>query len=545
MKPNPEFPLAKPQAWRHLGQRVATHGRRRGRHLAIIDPAEHRTISYAELNQLTSVVAASMRQAGIASGDVAVVRATNSWRFTLFYCASLQLNVVLVPVPRLWGRMELREAITATRASWLVIDSPDEAALEITRDGVAIMDLSTSTPPGEPPYIALSAILANYPPKAAVDPISIHSHSGDPALWATAIHASGVQLALHCHSSADHGLGPCSEAWGLTSDDRIVAAGDVGHLASFQWGIRLALFLGAVQVVMPKWDAEVAAEVVDQHTCTFMYGTGQQLQELLGRRCADTGKTLHKYVLAATQPSVDLVSRAANVGCVVIPSFGLPESFLMTTGRHDDGLAARGMTRGRAVLGTRVAIVDQHGMALEPGVQGEIISYGPHVASCYHQSFSPPSRVLGRHEFQSAEIGTLDEQGYLRWIGSCHALINRGGVLISPREVEDILRRHPLVVDAKVYAMPDAVRGEVVSALLWTRDGFTPDCSEVRQFVVGEGFARLKAPDEVRIVPHQAAWAARNDPAGRAPAGDTEGVSFMPLAGDRTISGDRGIKGKR
>ena len=79
-------------------------------------------------------------------------------------------------------------------------------------------------------------------------------------------------------------------------------------------------------------------------------------------------------------------------------------------------------------------------------------------------------------------------------------LINRGGEKISAEEVENLVLRHPSVLNVAIVAMPDPVMGEKVCAYVIARDNAVLSLEELRQFMDGTGIARFKLPERLELV---------------------------------------------
>jgi fatty-acyl-CoA synthase len=100
---------------------------------------------------------------------------------------------------------------------------------------------------------------------------------------------------------------------------------------------------------------------------------------------------------------------------------------------------------------------------------------------------------------KSGDQASMDEAGRVRITGRIKDIIIRGGENIAPKEVEDVLRSHPAIADASVYAVASEFFGEEVAAALRVRPGATIDADEVQAFC-RERIARFKVPKFIRIV---------------------------------------------
>jgi fatty-acyl-CoA synthase len=100
---------------------------------------------------------------------------------------------------------------------------------------------------------------------------------------------------------------------------------------------------------------------------------------------------------------------------------------------------------------------------------------------------------------RTGDQASIDDAGRVRITGRIKDIIIRGGENIGPKEVEDVLRDHPAIADASVYAVADAFFGEEVAAAVRLRSGAAIDPHEVQAFC-RERIARFKVPRFIRVV---------------------------------------------
>ncbi|HVL03616.1 MAG TPA: fatty acid--CoA ligase family protein, partial [Acidimicrobiales bacterium] len=134
------------------------------------------------------------------------------------------------------------------------------------------------------------------------------------------------------------------------------------------------------------------------------------------------------------------------------------------------------------------------GTPVAPGEIGEI-AFGSRVPVQYWRR--PPVATDGW--YHTGDLGRIDAEGRVYVLGRLKQVVNRGGLKVSPGEVELSLVRHPKVADAAVIATPDPVLGEATCACIVPSDGEPPDLAELRSFL-GTSLARHKLPDELCLV---------------------------------------------
>ncbi|HET9652118.1 MAG TPA: AMP-binding protein, partial [Usitatibacter sp.] len=164
--------------------------------------------------------------------------------------------------------------------------------------------------------------------------------------------------------------------------------------------------------------------------------------------------------------------------------------------RHRERLASVGLPQ--AVV--EVAIRDAHGLDVDPGEIGEICVRGDVVMSGYWRDPEATARALREGWLWTGDLGAMDADGFVTLKDRSKDLIISGGSNIYPREVEEVLLRHPAVAEAAVVGRPDREWGESVVAFIVAR-GAAPPPEELDRLCL-EHIARFKRPKEYRFVEH-------------------------------------------
>jgi len=182
--------------------------------------------------------------------------------------------------------------------------------------------------------------------------------------------------------------------------------------------------------------------------------------------------------------------------------YGLTETSPgLTQTSRDADLAERTQTVGRVLPETEVRIVDpQTGEDAAPGVDGELWARGYVVMKGYYRMPEATEATITPDGWlKSGDQASIDRDGRVRITGRIKDIIIRGGENIAPQEVEDVLRTHPAVADASVYAVASEFFGEEVAAALRLHPGATIDLEDVQVFC-RDRLARFKVPKFIRTV---------------------------------------------
>jgi len=180
--------------------------------------------------------------------------------------------------------------------------------------------------------------------------------------------------------------------------------------------------------------------------------------------------------------------------------YGCSENFtVITTDRNEIRRGSVGRhvfngPEGEPPNGTVAVLEPGTSQVLRPGTVGEI-AFGANRPVKYWKD--PDAAADGW--YRTGDLGRIDPDGTVYILGRLKELINRGGLHVSPSEVETAVRLHPGVVDSAVVATPDPVLGESICACIVPATAGAPDVADLRAFLA-RVLARHKLPDELARV---------------------------------------------
>jgi acyl-CoA synthetase (AMP-forming)/AMP-acid ligase II len=157
------------------------------------------------------------------------------------------------------------------------------------------------------------------------------------------------------------------------------------------------------------------------------------------------------------------------------------------------------LSAGRAVAGTQIRIVDGRGRELPAGEIGEIVARGPQLMQEYWKMPAATAATVEDGWLHTGDAGRLDGEGYLYICDRIKDLIISGGENIYPREIEDVLVRHPAVLEAAVIGIPHEAYGETLMAVVAIRHGVSVAADDLVDFCAGQ-LGRYKIPRKIEFV---------------------------------------------
>ncbi|MBI2872125.1 MAG: long-chain-fatty-acid--CoA ligase [Chloroflexi bacterium] len=154
---------------------------------------------------------------------------------------------------------------------------------------------------------------------------------------------------------------------------------------------------------------------------------------------------------------------------------------------------------GKPLPDVEVRIVDENGQGVPPGQVGEIVARGPRLMKGYWGREEATSETMRGGWLYTGDLGYVDEDGYIFLAGRAKDFIKRGGEMISPEEVEQVLHSHPQVEEAAIIGVPDTEWGERVRAVVVPRKGERPDEAEIIEYC-RQRLSSFKKPESVVFV---------------------------------------------
>jgi len=211
--------------------------------------------------------------------------------------------------------------------------------------------------------------------------------------------------------------------------------------------------------------------------------------------------SLRRVIMTGAPCPPPLVEELAGViGCEVDITYGQTEALMMTMTTSEDSREERTKTVGKPIPGVEIRIVDENSRELGADQVGEILCRAYNVTVGYYKDPDRTRAILDDGAWlHTGDLGSWDEKGCLRIVGRKDDLIITRGFNVYPREVEDLLLRHPKIANAAVIGMPDDFSGETLCAYVVAKSEAAPTEEEVIDFC-SDRIAYYKVPKHINVV---------------------------------------------
>ena len=491
-------------------------------HPALVYADRNLRFTFRELETETRLIACGLLGIGVRRGDRVAVWATNVPEWVILQFALAKIGAVLVTVNTSLRAREVEYLLRQSETSTLftIGGFRDVDYIEELRAAGAIggerstrlphlqrvIFIGDSCPPDVGAYHQLRDLAASVADTDLEkcertvhvdDVINMQYTSGTTGF------PKGVMLSSRNIVNNGYWIG---EGLGYTPDDRLCLCVPLFHCFGCVLGVLAAFTHGASLYPLESFDALHVLETVDRERCTALYGVPTMfLAELDHPRFADFDTTsLRTGIMAGALCPEPLMRRVIDQMKMreLTIVYGLTETSpgLTQTPRTAD-LVERTQTVGRVLPEVEVRIVDPRtGADCPTGVDGELWAKGYAVMKGYYKMPEATAATITADGWlKSGDQASIDAEGRVRITGRIKDIIIRGGENIAPKEVEDVLREHPAIADASVYAVKSEFFGEEVAAALRLKPGATVDAEEVQAFC-RERLARFKVPRFIRVV---------------------------------------------
>src|ERR1700737_330532 len=297
---------------------------------------------------------------------------------------------------------------------------------------------------------------------------------------------------LHSHNSMNALICQIHDHWQVQPGDRFLVPSPIAHIGGSIYAFECPLLLGTSAVLMERWDADEAVELIRAKHCTHIAGATPFLEQLLiAAECAGTRlPELKLFICGGASVSPSLIRRAADYfeRAAVIRVYGSTEVPVTTVGALLDPDHAAD-TDGRAGF-ARIRLSDS---------DAEINARGPQMLVGYLHPGDEVESFDDDGYFRTGDLARWVDDDYLVVTGRVKDVIIRNGENIAAKEIEDILLDPPGVAEVAVVGLPDTRTGERACAVIVPTDQPRPDVASLRSFLQEHGVATFKAPEQVVI----------------------------------------------
>ena len=455
-----------------LGDVIHRAARRFGDRTALIEGEQR--LSFTELDAASNRFAHHLLAQGLKSGERVGMLCNNSIQMVVALLGIQKAGLVWVPINTSLSVEAVSYILEHADIRHLVIDvalhAKPELRVVLQQRNIAplLCVLADDTPPADVPTVP-QAIAAGPStlPEVAID-------SGQLALIMYTSGTTGKQKGvMHSHASVHSVLMSNMIEWG-SSTGRDVWSGVLPLFHCGQHSVLMsALAVGGSVVILRGFDPGAVLEAIERHKITVMVGLPMMYGAMLAhpQRPARDLSSLRLCIYAMAPMSKTMLLRLLDEFC---PNFALvsgqtemyPGATIFETQEQRKRF---GSYWGVATAVNEVAVMDDDGKLLGPGQTGEIVFRGPNVMLGYFKDPQATAQVQRFGWHHSGDLGQFDADGQLLFLDRLKDMVKSGGENVPSIKVEEVLLRHPAVLNAAVVGLPHDRWGEAITAFVTLR----------------------------------------------------------------------------
>ena len=484
---------------------------------------EHR-VTFDGFRRASQAFANALIDVGVAKGDrVAILMRNQPEWIVAFYGAALA-GAIATPLNAWWSPAELTYAVNQSGAAVAVFDEE-----RFTRMGEAIVGCSglrcgfvsglaadAALPHG---FSKLESVLGPISawaelPAAGTPPVDVTPEDGATLFYtsgtsgkpkgALANHRAVTTPVLASLLSQARAYLRRGEAPPVPEPDDpqkvYLLAIPMFHVTGCFSALSVSICIGARLVILRKWDALEALELIQRERATSIGGVPTIAWQLLEhpKRAEYDLSSVDAITYGGAPAAPELVRRLAHTfpAAAIGSGWGMTETCATFTHHMGEDYVERPDSCGPATPVGEMKVVDPDGRSLPPGAVGELLVRGPHVVEGYWDMPEETAATFADGWLRTGDLAKIDSEGFCHIVDRAKDVIIRGGENIYSVEVEDVLYRHPAIMDAALVPIPHQMLGEEAGAVVTLKPGTQASEDELKAHVAAH-LAPFKIPARV------------------------------------------------
>lgn len=440
--------------------------------LWIIDEnGEESKLSFAQMSVRSNRVANYLRSLGVARGDRILMMLGNEVPLWETMLAAIKLGAVLIPATTLLTPEDLRDRLERGKVKHLIIGGAHIGKFKDIGDECTRIAVGMGSPVGdwqrfEDAYAA-SADFAPDGVTRASDPLLFYFTSGT---------TSKPKLVVHTHQS--YPVGHLSTMYwiGLKPEDIHLNISSPGW-AKHAWSCFFAPWNAGACVFIfnyTRFNAKALIAVLEKYRVTTLCAPPTVWRMLVQEDLAAAKIALRELIGAGEPLNPEIIEQVQKAwGITIRDGFGQTETTAQIGNSPGQPLKAGSM--GRPMPGYRIELVDPNGTLAREGEICLALAARPlGLMVEYSGDAEMTAEVMRGGRYHTGDTATIDDDGYLTYVGRADDVFKASDYRISPFELESVLIAHPAIAEAAVIPSPDPVRLAVPKAFIVLAKGYSP-----------------------------------------------------------------------
>lgn len=483
------------------------------------------SLTYADLNRASDAFAVRLVSLGVKKGEPVALFMNNCPQYVMAHFGIQKIGAIVCPCGPLNKEHELEYQLCDLAARVIIVAdnllpvvAKVRAKTALTHVfGVRYADLLPEQPTVDIPAELLA--MQREPLRLPIDvedfmlatqgravPPPVELDMDDVALMTYTSGTTGLPKgAMLSYGNALYKSEAAVRCNGMVSDDILLAIAPLYHIAGMVMGINATIITGATAVLLYRFDPQAVLQAIERYRVTWWYSIAPMnvftMQVPQAKEADLSSLRMNPVTSFGVVFTEDLARQWQSLAhnCKSFEAaYGLSETHTVDTYMPSD--AIRWGTQGKAIPGNEIRILNaDSGLECDPGETGEIVLRSAGVFKGYWNRPEATAQTLRGGWVYTGDMGKLDADGYLTFMGRFKEMIKVSGYSVFPEEVETILIKHPSIAQAAVIGVPDPDKGEVVKAFVVLKPGQSVSAANIVAWS-RDNMAVYKAPREVELL---------------------------------------------
>lgn len=454
--------------------------------IAFKEAESGKTLTYQQLNEQASGLAAILLQKGLQKGDRIAILAENCLTYNALFAAAQKTGIILVPLNYRLASPEIDFLLKSAGAKMVIWEEKFEALLK----GAATFESINHKWPLESVDKKLKALEG----PTTLPPVAIYED--DPVFILFTSGTTGFPKgAMYTHKMLFWNSINTAMSLIVNSESRTVNCMPPFHTGG--WNVLMTPFWhhGGYTCLTKKFEPDLVLKLLAEEKVTIFMGVPTILKMLAEHPDfdkADFSSLL--YIIVGGEPMpIPLIETWHKKGVFIRQGFGMTEVGPNLTSLHQKDAIRKIGSIGRANYYVETRVVKPDGSACKVNEPGELLLRGPMVMPGYWNNEEGTAKSFDGDWFKTGDMVKQDEEGMFYVVDRIKNMFISGGENVYPAEVERVLQSHPGVKQAVVIGVADEKWGEVGKAVIEKNKAIICDESDLKAYAQ-EHLARFKVP---------------------------------------------------
>ena len=460
-----------------------------------------KTISYKELSNNIQKVAKALSKIGVGKGDRVAIMLPNCPQYPMSFYSILTCGAIVVQVNPMYKASELIHILNDSGAKVIIVMDQLLPLIEAVRAHTSIEEIFAVSV--ESAYMPDELLIEdqNKFQRVEINPIedvAVLQYTGGTTgtpKGAMLTHFNIVANTIQSEATATVKV--------KRGEERVLTISPLFHVYGMTSAMSVTFYIGGNLILVPKFDVEMVIDIIDKTKPTSFPGVPTMFIALVNYyNVKKFDLSCFNICSSGSAPlPIEIINRFNEIsGTSVAEGFGLSEASPVTHRNPVEGLQKIGSI-GIPIPNTDARIVDiatgEQNLAV--GEVGELVINGPQVMKGYWNKPEETNIAIRNGWLYTGDLAKMDEDGFFFIVGRKKEMIIASGYNVYPIEVENIIYKHPAVLEVAVIGIPHEYRGEAIKAVVVLKDGYDVTPEQLIDFCRSQ-LSAYKVPEEIQFV---------------------------------------------